>query len=118
MVSLLVVDKLPSLDDSTELIQRRRGERTLVRIHPDRHTHPGLLSSAHIRCDQREDIQAFDLVTLLSSHFRWPGLGRRDGQVRSQRLASKAFGVTSGRLPETLREEESPPADSHACAFT
>ena len=27
------------------------------------------------------------------------------------------FGVTSGRLPETLRDRESPQSDSHACTF-
>lgn len=39
----VVVGELPATDQPPEFIEHRHGERALVRIHTDRHTHPGLL---------------------------------------------------------------------------
>jgi hypothetical protein len=70
VVAAAVVDELAHPDRPPEVIEHRYRERALVRIHPYRHTHPGLLSSADLRCDQREDTQALGQATLLSSHYR------------------------------------------------
>src|ERR671919_83233 len=61
----------------------------------------GLLSPADLRWWPAEDTQALGWTSLLSSHFRRPGSGRRDDQVKSQRP----------RRPRHAKTE-SPPAGS------
>jgi hypothetical protein len=57
-VASLVVGEFPRIDHPPEH-EHRGCKRPLVRVDTDRHIHAGLRSPADLRCDQREDSQAF-----------------------------------------------------------
>ncbi len=119
VVSTCIVWELPDTHHASQLVERRRGKRALVGVDTDRHTHPGLLLSADLRCDQREDNQALGGTPLyrVTSASPVPAGGTVRSQVSAGAATTRAFGVTSGRLPETLRETEIPQPDSHARTF-
>ncbi len=54
----------------------------------------------------------------LSGHFRRPGSGRRDGQVKGQRHGrDMRFGVTSGRFRTLSPRARTHRGISYACGF-
>jgi FAD/FMN-containing dehydrogenase len=95
------LQKLPHTHHAPQLVERCRCKRALVRVDPDRHTHPGLLPSAHLRCDQREDNQALGESPLyrVTSASPVPAGGTVRSLVRARVATTRNFGVTSGRLP-------------------
>jgi hypothetical protein len=113
-----IVGELPNPQGTSEIVEHRDRERALVRIDPHRDTHPGLLSPADLRCDQREDTQALGL-----EHPSIKSLplvrSRPEGRVRSEVTGIEPRRAVSESPPagyaETLLEEESPPPDCHAC---
>jgi hypothetical protein len=86
-----------------------------VGIHPDRHLHAGLLSPPTYDGGRRRTYRRRGRPSLLSSHFR-QARSRPEGRSFSRSAASGhtatcRFGVTSGRVPDTLPQRQVPPVD-------
>jgi hypothetical protein len=99
-VPLRIVGELELRDHPSETIDRRRGERSLVRIDPDRHLHAGLLPFLDYDGDQRSDKQALGQIqpsmrSLPPVRFRPEG---RSPQRSTAKAATCCLRVTSGRF--------------------